>query len=89
MGMGEAQVSWTGAIGPARGAAGGPAGAWTPQLAPSPPPSISTPSSGPLAPRWPLARSPRAVSLTHGLGHLQLLVEPLAQDLRHGSACAS
>lgn len=34
------------------------------------------------------ARSPRVVSLTHGLGHLQLLVEPLTQDLRHGSAWA-
>lgn len=40
------------------------------------------------APRSPLGRSPRAVSLTHGLGHLHLLVEPVAQNLRHGSACA-
>lgn len=41
--------------------------------------------------RAPLASGPLlgAVSLTHGLGHLQLLVEPLAQDLRHDSAWAS
>lgn len=29
------------------------------------------------------------MSLTHGLGHLQFLVEPLAQDFRHGLACMS
>lgn len=59
----------------------GPAGAPPAQLAPFPPLSIRA--------RRTLARSPWAVSLTHGLGHLQLLVEPLAQDLRHCSARAS
>lgn len=41
--------------------------------------------------RGPLGPSPLsgAVTLTHGLGRLHLLVEPLAQDLRHGSAWAS
>lgn len=55
--------------------------------------------AGPRAARHPASSAARASppapparpapSLTHGLGHLQLLVEPLAQDLRHGSTAAS
>lgn len=86
-GWGWEKLRWLGPPdGP--GALPGPAGAWTAQgLAPSATfhPHAALRGS---APRSSLARSPRAVSLTHGLGHLHLLVEPLAQNLGHGSACA-
>lgn len=67
------------------GALPGPAGPPPPARAAPPLPwARGAAASTPLA----RPRSP-GVSLTHGLRHLQLLVEPLAQDLRHGWAWAS
>lgn len=74
--------SWGGGAGAERGALPGPAGPAAGSRRPAP--SLGARGCGLRAPT-PLA----PVSLTHGLRHLQLLVEPLAQDLRHGWAWAS
>lgn len=55
------------------------------------PPGLPNAQLGQALHHQPSGRLPRgrAGSLTHGLGHLQILVEPLAQDLRHVVGCTS